>query len=457
MAGENDSEEGCELTSEMKEAALGAASVAARAAIAAVTVFANKEVENTVEAVETRSVEAVEKFKTDRGALNVSSLCDEDAARILRSLRASSHHTMLPELVEKDSCRATPHDSFDHHRDNEDGADLVEDIVADLQRHNDRLRWDFRGMLKDSEQMLNAAFAGESGKARHLLDQLRLRVSSSLVYTTKTVHKERDHTNIKLPDAYFEKLVSVACSRAARLCCRRVLLAWRCAALMETKASGPSRAEMALSERQTCPGVDSQIALSSDDSSPDVTPRDDIAGRHYPTTVFSSRSPQTMDVPVLRFSEPESGTSVSQTPLNAHPVYSLAADVSSAYSRLNPMETLRHAEMPGSPWTVNGALTESERGGVPKLNLDAIGKKSDVLEEKLQRENDEAAVVVTQKLVKKQLAAQTPVPALAPGKDRALGMPTCVQVVEEVPQSPLPKSPSPIPEEGCWENESLER
>jgi hypothetical protein len=446
--------EGCKLTSEMQEAALGAASVAARAAIAAVTVFDNKEVGNTVD---TRSVEAVEKSKTDRGALNVFSLGDEDAARILRSLRASAQHTMLPELVEKDGCRATPHDSFNHHRDNDDGADFEQDIIADLQRHNDRLRWDFRSMLKDAEQMLSAALAGENGKARHLLDQLRLRASCSLVYTTKTVHKERDHENIKPPDAYFEKLVSMACRRAARLCCRRVLLAWRCDALMETKASVPSRAEMILSGRQSFSDVDAQIDMSSDDSSPDATPRDDNAGRHYPTTVFSSRSPQNKDVPVFRFPEPENSTSVSQTPLNTHPVHSLTADVSSAYSRLNPMETLRHAEIPGSPWTGNGLSSQSEGGSVPKLNLAAIEKTSDVLEKKIQRENSEAAVFLAQQVRKKQLAAQMPVIALAPGKDRALGMPTIVQVVDEVPQSPMPKSPSPIPEEECWEDESLER
>ena len=140
------SDEGGELTAEMKEAASGAASVAARAAIAAVAVY-DQGAEGTLESAEACTAYGLNKLKSGHKVVDVSSLGDEAAARMLRSLRENAHHS-LPALVNSDSRRAYPSPCNNHYRDGGDDGNLEADIIADLQRHNDKLRWVLRSVLK---------------------------------------------------------------------------------------------------------------------------------------------------------------------------------------------------------------------------------------------------------------------------------------------------------------------
>lgn len=140
------SDEGGELTAEMREAASGAASVAARAAIAAVAVY-DQDAKGTLESAEACSAYGLDQFKPGHKVVDVSSLGDEAAARILRSLRKNAHHS-LPALANSDSRRAYPSPCQNHYRDSGDDGNLEADIIADLQRHNDKLRWELRSVLK---------------------------------------------------------------------------------------------------------------------------------------------------------------------------------------------------------------------------------------------------------------------------------------------------------------------
>lgn len=282
-------------------------------------------------------------------------------------------------------------------------------------------------VLPDSEQMLHAALANDDRKARHLLEQLRMRVSSSLVYSTKTIHKERQRTasrhSLGRERDYWEKVVRFACNRQARHKSRRILLAWHC--------------------------------ISSEMSSNDSSPRDDIAGMQYPQTVFSSRSPQNQKTASFdAFPDPDYSTSTAQTPLLGHPVHSLNAEVFSAYSSVDPQETIRVTNWRQEEllWIEKGEEPSSEGGRtiqntpvvVPKLKLDEIVSHGEIVrhDEKIRRQNEEAAAVITKQLMQKQMAV--------------LAMSSSVRGTDQIPQSPLPKSPSPIPEES-WDNESLER
>lgn len=146
------SDERGELTFEMREAALGAASVAAKAAIAAVAVY-DQEDEDIMESAAARHTKEPEKVKGNK-VMDVSSLDDEDAATILRLLRENAHHSW-PALSNMDSRRSDLSQCLNHETVSGDEADLEEDIIADLQRHNEKLRWELRSVLKGQLSAVN--------------------------------------------------------------------------------------------------------------------------------------------------------------------------------------------------------------------------------------------------------------------------------------------------------------
>jgi hypothetical protein len=91
-------------------------------------------------------VQALEDLKAKQRSLgNVSDLDDDQAAALLQSLRANAHHNVPG---------APPGAS------NETDARLTRDIVADLQKHNGKLRSELKNVVTDAEQMLKASSTG---------------------------------------------------------------------------------------------------------------------------------------------------------------------------------------------------------------------------------------------------------------------------------------------------------
>jgi len=182
--------------------------------------------------------EALSKLKAEHKSLRkVSDLDDDEAGRLLQTLRANAHHTMpaigMNAAIDR-SMRGEgmPH-VLEHSSRDENDPELVRDIVEDLQKHNAKLRLELKNAVTDAEQMLKASSAGFTRKAGHLLDQLRMRVSSALVYKKKCLQREPSIKSAARVQ-YLQRLVDNACRRGARNNSRRALLAWYYAILKET-------------------------------------------------------------------------------------------------------------------------------------------------------------------------------------------------------------------------------
>jgi hypothetical protein len=69
-------------------------------------------------------------------------------------------------------------------------------IIEDLLKHNDELRSQLQNAVNDAEIMLKAASSSNFRKAWNILDQLRMRVSSALVYAPKLARKEHKKASV---------------------------------------------------------------------------------------------------------------------------------------------------------------------------------------------------------------------------------------------------------------------
>ena len=209
---------------------------------------------------------------------NMVALDDADAAALaLRTLRTNAHkalpffgaavHRPDEARYSASSNEASSDEASIRFQDGE-RADLAQNIIHDLQEHNNKLRSELKNALKDAEHMLRAASAADTRKAHHLLDQLRMRVSSSLVYTAKSSRHRMS------PNTASQVASQVHASDEGK----------------ETIANGmpSSRPESTLFQNGT----------SSDDSSLNVTPGSDEQDHYHHSTIFSSRSPKraTMDL-----------------------------------------------------------------------------------------------------------------------------------------------------------------
>ena len=105
--------------------------------------------------------QALQKLRAERRLPGkVSNLGDDEAAALLQSLRANAHHTVNV----ASGVSAPAHTSLagttgrGAQSEQEDG--LTQDIVADLQRHNEKLRTELRNVIIDAEHMLKASSSG---------------------------------------------------------------------------------------------------------------------------------------------------------------------------------------------------------------------------------------------------------------------------------------------------------
>ena len=69
-------------------------------------------------------------------------------------------------------------------------------IIEDLLKHNDELRSQLQNAVNDAEIMLKAASSSNFRKAWNILDQLRMRVSSALVYAPKLARQEHRQASV---------------------------------------------------------------------------------------------------------------------------------------------------------------------------------------------------------------------------------------------------------------------
>lgn len=105
--------------------------------------------------------QALRKLRAERRLPSkVSNLGEDEAAALLQSLRANAHHTVNV----ASGVSAPAHTSLAGNTgrgaqsENDDG--LTQDIVADLQRHNEKLRAELRNVITDAEHMLQASSSG---------------------------------------------------------------------------------------------------------------------------------------------------------------------------------------------------------------------------------------------------------------------------------------------------------
>jgi hypothetical protein len=104
--------------------------------------------------------EALQKLRAERRLPGkVSNLGDDEAAALLQSLRANAHHTanVASGVFAPAHTLAGP-TGRGAQSEKDDG--LTQDIVADLQRHNEKLRAELRNVITDAEHMLQASSSG---------------------------------------------------------------------------------------------------------------------------------------------------------------------------------------------------------------------------------------------------------------------------------------------------------
>ena len=235
---------------------------------------------------------------------NMVALDDDDAAALaLRTLRANAHKA-LPffgaAVHRPDEARHTASsDEVSIRFLDGENADLAQNIIHDLQEHNNKLRSELKNALKDAEHMLRAASAADMRKAHHLLDQLRMRVSSSLVYTAKSSRHRMS------PNTASQVASQAHASDKGK----------------ETIGNGmpSSRPESTLFQNGT----------SSDDSSPNMTPGSDEQGHYHHSTIFSSRSPKRamMDLDLFPAQLASSGAPLQRDAAHSmHPVHTINRD-----------------------------------------------------------------------------------------------------------------------------------
>lgn len=105
--------------------------------------------------------QALKKLRADRRwPGNVSNLGEDEAAALLQSLRANAYHTVNVASDVYAPARTSVAGTTVRCAQSETDDGLTQDIVADLQRHNEKLRAELRNVLVDAERMLQASSSG---------------------------------------------------------------------------------------------------------------------------------------------------------------------------------------------------------------------------------------------------------------------------------------------------------
>ena len=435
--------------------------------------------------------------------LEVNNLKEDQIETFLKSCRATTHlsipvfATRLAEQAAQfcsrsNSIPASPdtHDKANFNLAPEKDADLAGEIIEDLQKYNDKLRVELQQILVDADRMLVAAARAENRQAGHLLDQMRLRVSSSMVYTPKKrlvqgENKDTDLFSRSQMNLHLERLCKNVCRRNLRNRCWRVLMAWHRTALRECLAR--SNANVKVSSRSVYPERkerqdDGENVLASDEDtcSDDGSGNDLVTGQEFPRTVFSSRSSwhaasspnNCLPDPLARF--PESGTHK----VNNEPVISNESmyrdedpvDILPCLMTPWPMPVQQHEEV-GSVRVRTWLPTETAADSDTKSNVQE--EKSEIAHTKasrvwlmcdsancasdhaddmqqaggsLQREEDDAASRISRVLILKKMTAGT-----MTSRPFAQSLRTA-RVTKYEPMSP--KNSAIISEDTVWEEES---